>query len=650
MAIASPLSGLFKINKKFSSIFSSLDETKKTTIDMKKVALKKTKVKKEAIQGDKKSYQRKNEFLRRKEKEDMIEAKEIITKPIKVIGNAARGFLERLLDFIGALLLGWLTYNLPTILTMAREFIARIQRMVDLLKAFVGNIFNIVTGFGNVLGSIFQNVISFDFFDTSNRVKNSLDDLGNNFDEMGKQFEEGMRLLTTPLNEGLVTGQDAAPIGTSYETSPGGTSSSAGEWKPLLDLVASKESGGNYEALNPGTTLPGATKMTIAQVAVTAERVGRSKGGTGAVGRYQQLPWYLVDRAKKAGLDPNKDLFSPENQDLIAAKVNIGMNRGGNQWLAGKMKTETFMQGLSQEFAALPNASGQFAYPGQRSSITPSQVKKSLEQVKSGGNIATPSAAISTTVKDEINVSGPRGGTPTVGLTPGQGFGAARVGRIHEGIDIGTSNQRGYYVALKKSGKVVFAGVSGGYGNVVDIVGPDGTCYRFAHLAKMMVKQGASYNGQTIGEIGNTGSGSGIHLHFEVRPGGPYGRAIDPRPYLGLLSIGRQLTGVAGQPSAPPAAQPAAAPAAQPAAISPDSTPQALAPSAISAAPTQTSAAAQQLSTTKPGQQMVVIDDRKPPQMIPVGGGGGGQSQVIYVGQTLNSFIKNKLLLDLVYT
>jgi hypothetical protein len=81
------------------------------------------------------------------------------------------------------------------------------------------------------------------------------------------------------------------------------------------------------------------------------------------------------------------------------------------------------------------------------------------------------------------------------------------------------------------------------------------------------------------------------------------------------------------------------------------STPQALAPSAISAAPTQTSAAAQQLSTTKQGQQVVVIDDRKPPQMIPIGGGGGGgQPKVIYVGQTLNTFIKNKLLLDLVYT
>lgn len=636
--IAGSFLNLRKISGRFFSFSSSLDRSKKTTVDMKKVLLNKTRVTKEAIRGDKKAFAKKKEFFQRKAREDVIEAREVIFRPINAITKGAKSFLGRILDFLGSLLLGWLTYNLPSIISMATELIARIQRMVTIFKSFLGNVLDTFTGFGKVLGAVFQNVISFDFFDTSNRVRSSLSELGHNFEEMQSQFDEGMKLMTTPLSEGLVTGEDAAPFGTSYESPPGGTTSSAGEWKPLLDLVASKESGGNYEALNPGTTLPGATKMTIAQVAVNAERVGRSKGGTGAVGRYQQLPWYLVDRAKKAGLDPNKDLFSPENQDLIAAKVNIGMNRGGNAWLAGKMKTETFMQGLSQEFAALPNASGRFAYRGQSSSITPQQVRQSLEKVKSGRNVSpvSSSATVSTTVRDEINVAGPSGGTARVGLSPGQGFGVSRRGgRTHEGIDIGTSQQRGYYVSFRSSGKVVFAGVSGGYGNTVDIVTSDGTCYRFAHLAKMLVRNGQSYNGQTIGEIGNTGNSPDIHLHFEVRPGGPYGKAIDPKPYLGLLSIGRQLTGVAGQPTgAPSTAQ-----------VTPQATPAQISPSA------QSRTTAQEISTTKPGQQVVVVDDRQAPQMIPVGGGGGGgQPQVIVVGQTLNSFIKNKLLLDLVYT
>jgi len=115
--------------------------------------------------------------------------------------------------------------------------------------------------------------------------------------ELAGFFAKFFKLFGIDLGEDEETEDDTTP--------PGGSS---GQWGPLLDLIAGKESGGNYEALNPSTTLPGATKMTIAEVAREAERVGRSKGGTGAVGKYQQLPWYLVGRAKAAGLDPDKDL------------------------------------------------------------------------------------------------------------------------------------------------------------------------------------------------------------------------------------------------------------------------------------------------------------------------------------------------------
>lgn len=191
-----------------------------------------------------------------------------------------------------------------------------------------------------------------------------------------REIRENLKLKSPTINESL------DPTLPTDDRLPGATS---GQWGPLLDLIASVESGNSYEALNPSTTLPGATKMTISRVAVEAERIGRSKGGTGAVGRYQQLPWYLVSRAKAAGLNPDKDLFSPQNQDLIVSKVNIEQNRGGRKWLAGEISDEQFMQGLSQEFAAIPNAQGKFYYGGQKSSMTPTRVKSALGKVRSGG-------------------------------------------------------------------------------------------------------------------------------------------------------------------------------------------------------------------------------------------------------------------------
>jgi hypothetical protein len=201
----------------------------------------------------------------------------------------------------------------------------------------------------------------------------------------------------------------------------------------------------------------------------------------------------------------------------------------------------------------------------------------------------------------------------------------ARGGR-HKGIDIGTNYQKGYYVSLKLSGTVDYIGWDKyGYGNFVDIKSGN-TIYRFAHLAKVMVKRGQPYNGETIGEIGTTGRSSGEHLHYEVRING---KDVNPRPYLGLLSIGRQLTGLAGQPvqiAAPTPAQ-ITSPGTQ-----------------------QRRQASQQLAQQPAGPSILIIEEDPPTPQPQVSAGGGGAMMIPIVINPLNSFITKKLLLDLAYT
>lgn len=105
----------------------------------------------------------------------------------------------------------------------------------------------------------------------------------------------------------------------------------APEVKSLLDMIASPESGGNYEAMYPGTELKGATDMTIAEVA---------KKATGPVGRYQHKPQYLIDRAIAVGLDPNVDKFNQENQDLITRGHISSLFTGGEQAVIEKLKND----------------------------------------------------------------------------------------------------------------------------------------------------------------------------------------------------------------------------------------------------------------------------------------------------------------------
>ena len=114
-----------------------------------------------------------------------------------------------------------------------------------------------------------------------------------------------------------------------------------------------------------------------------------------------------------------------------------------------------------------------------------------------------------------------------------------RGGRHHAGIDFGTGGQKGWFCAFKMTGTVSFVGSLSGYGKTV-IINSGGYDFLFAHLAKYNVREGESYNGQVIGEIGNTGVGSGEHLHFEVRTkGGANGSDVDPNPYVQYLEIGR---------------------------------------------------------------------------------------------------------------
>jgi hypothetical protein len=61
----------------------------------------------------------------------------------------------------------------------------------------------------------------------------------------------------------------------------------------------------------------------------------------------------------------------------------------------------------------------------------------------------------------------------------------------------------------------------GGYGKYVVIEHPNGEKSLYAHLNRLLVTLGQRVDqGQQIGNVGNTGSSTGPHLHFEERVGG----------------------------------------------------------------------------------------------------------------------------------
>ena len=118
---------------------------------------------------------------------------------------------------------------------------------------------------------------------------------------------------------------------------------------------------------------------------------------------------------------------------------------------------------------------------------------------------------------------------------------------VHTGVDIGTTSTAGFYTAFNMEDGVVVANASHPkYGVYVDIQDKDGVIYRFAHLKNYnpALKKDAPYNGEVIGEIGNTGASTSKHLHFEKIVDG---NQIDPTEDLNKLTIGKRIEPTIGK-------------------------------------------------------------------------------------------------------
>ena len=91
--------------------------------------------------------------------------------------------------------------------------------------------------------------------------------------------------------------------------------------------------------------------------------------------------------------------------------------------------------------------------------------------------------------------------------------------RAHLGTDYAAPT--GTAVRSVGDGKVEFAGVQNGFGNVVFVNHGNNQVTVYAHLSAIHVSPGQSITqGQHIGAVGQTGWATGSHLHFEFRVNG----------------------------------------------------------------------------------------------------------------------------------
>jgi len=112
---------------------------------------------------------------------------------------------------------------------------------------------------------------------------------------------------------------------------------------------------------------------------------------------------------------------------------------------------------------------------------------------------------------------------------------------FHHGLDIAAA--AGTPIASMSSGVVIQAGSAEGLGNTVRVRVDPSTEIIYGHCGKLRVRPGQQvHQGETVGEVGQTGRATGPHLHLEVRR---QGQSLDPRAWMNRTTV--SPTGARGE-------------------------------------------------------------------------------------------------------
>lgn len=100
--------------------------------------------------------------------------------------------------------------------------------------------------------------------------------------------------------------------------------------------------------------------------------------------------------------------------------------------------------------------------------------------------------------------------------------------QFHAGVDIGLP--AGTFIYPPFSGRVIFSGLTRGYGNLIILAHVDGFTTSYGHNAANLIPVGTMVDEEVpIAIVGATGTATGPHLHFEVRKDG---HPVDPEALM----------------------------------------------------------------------------------------------------------------------
>ena len=148
--------------------------------------------KEKAIRSRLDVFEKRREAVRRKEREDAIEAGKINSLGVgsatqRVVTGSTKGILGRVMGFVGTIFVGWLITNLPKIIKGAEELITKMTVVYNTLRGWVDNTINFFKNFNISLDGLYGRIFGpreDDIRQEENKFNSANKDVGNAINQM----------------------------------------------------------------------------------------------------------------------------------------------------------------------------------------------------------------------------------------------------------------------------------------------------------------------------------------------------------------------------------------------------------------------------------------------------------------------------------
>ena len=208
---------LSKVNKAVTGITETVRKSKLLIDNISEKVGKTNERIKTKISDSAKLFQRRQQAVRRKVREDLIEASGIggaMRRVNKIVSTSTRGFLGRILDFVGTILVGWAIVNIPKIIKLAENLFKRLNKFFKIITGFTDGLVEFFTKFTADLSAIGSSLTQIDFSNIGDQMTNIVTRLQKAFKRMENGFIREVLGFSKMTDEDLIKtfGQDVDQV------------------------------------------------------------------------------------------------------------------------------------------------------------------------------------------------------------------------------------------------------------------------------------------------------------------------------------------------------------------------------------------------------------------------------------------------------